>query len=120
MRTPNGSGETVVAWRDDGYWKLTWLRISLRWTSGHVGGWPPGGFVGRASTLFLATGPHRFKLKSTLLRPLPGTPGAPLWRLICAWATSPLQPPTTRSGTGSARNGKNRVADGAAAFESKT
>jgi hypothetical protein len=76
----------LVAWRDDGYWTLTWLRWSYRLRHGRMSNLPGPGFVGQESSSFRDTGAKYARLQSTRLHRIASTPGAPLWRLICVWA----------------------------------
>ena len=55
----------LVAWRDDGFWTLTWLRCWYHLRHGRTQSLPGAGFVGSESPSFRGTGAKYARLKST-------------------------------------------------------
>ena len=101
-----------VAYSDASVWTQIWRVWWLLLTRGRRTKWrgttqfPPPGFVGQVSTLSAATDPRPYRLRSTQVRHVPSTHGAPLWRLTCVWEISqPAQRPS-KSGHGSGLTGK--------------
>jgi len=116
----------LVCWRDDGFWTQLWYVCYRRLMNGlggtstlHLPGW---GFVGQASTSFLATGPGKAKLTRTRMRRIHSIYDARLWRLTCVWQTSQHRSQVMQSGTGSEPGGHSWGAAGAegSAGETKT
>jgi len=94
----SASRATGVAWRTDGYWTLSWLRIWFRLTSGQRMNFPPRGFVGKVSLSSAATALPKCRLLSTRLRPAHCTHDARLWQLTCVWLISLQGSPRRRRG----------------------
>ncbi len=79
----------LVAWRDDGFWTLIWLRCLYHLRHGVIANLPGAGFIGQESKSFRATEATYARLKSTRMHRVRSTPDAPLWRLICSWEAYP-------------------------------
>lgn len=110
----SASQMTGVAWRTDGFWILSWLRIWFHLTSGRRMSFPPKGFVGRVSLSSAGIAPHAYSLSSTRLRREASTRSARLWRLTCVWRISLQRRPRSRRGSGSVSAGSSWETDGAA------
>lgn len=104
-----------VAWRDDGWWPLFWLRLWWQLTDGRTKRFPPDGHVGQVSTSSQDIAPSRWSLTSTHLSRLQRTQitsGARLWRLTSEWETYQPALPPSRSGLRLGSTSKHEVANG--------
>jgi hypothetical protein len=111
-----------TAWCDAGVWTLLRLLIRCVWTSGRPHAFPPAGCVGRVSTSSAATERGPWHLRSVQVMRLRRDPytwpsgmgNPPQWRLICAWAISPLHSHPSKFGPQSGPFGKrwSREGDG--------
>jgi len=103
----------LVCYRDDGFWTQLWYLWSSRLIGGRVANLPGPGFVGQASTSFLATDQRRARLVSGRMHRTAYTDGVRLWRLTCVWELSRRPSLGTPYGTGLAPSGRSWVGDGA-------
>lgn len=87
----------LVAWRDDGFWTLTWLRCWYHLRHGRMQSLPGAGFVGQESPSFRGTGAKYARLKSTRMHRIVSTRDAPPWRLILVWEAYQTFPTIVRS-----------------------
>ena len=108
------SGTILVAWRDDGFWSLLWLRFLFGWMGWRPRHLPPRGFVGRASGSLAGTGVQLLSARLTRRSLKASTPDAPAWRLTCEWVINQPASRLRNYGRSSARIGNDSEAVGAA------
>jgi len=100
---------TRVQFRDDGLFRQIWLIVSCALRPSLLSSFPMRGFVGRVSSLSVATDPRPFKVRSILLHRIASTHGARLWRLTYVSETCPLPSAPTLSGDSSGAYGNSSV-----------
>ena len=104
---------TLVAWRDDGFWILSWQRVWFLLRGVRKTNLPPPHSIGRAYGSLAGNGRGRIRPVSTQLSRIRSTSNAPRWRLTSEWEIYPDMPRVLSSNSPEA-SGKRWDSDGAA------